>query len=194
MKRLIYILPILMLVSFTSITILKNSKSVLIAPESKLYITGTSNINKFKCEFNIKELNAPISVIYTEQKNVIYFENTTLTLENSCFDCGGNAINKDFYNLLKSEEHPHIFLRLKQIKRKHQDKNGIEATVEIEIAGISKSYLMEAQFANNHDLIISGQLKLDISDFDLKPPKKMFGLIVISEEIEISFKLVVKDC
>ncbi len=194
MKKLIYIAPILMLVSFTSIHVLKNSKSVLIAPESKLYITGSSNVNKFKCEFNIKTLNAPISVIYSEQQDVIHFENTTLTLENSCFDCGGNAINKDFYRLLKSEEYPHIFLRLKQIKKTHQDKNGIEATVEIEIAGISKSYLMEAQFVNNHDLIISGQLKLDISDFDLKPPKKIFGLIIISEDIEISFKLVVEDC
>lgn len=194
MKKLIYILPVLILVSFTSIHVLKNSKSVLIAPESKLYITGSSNVNKFKCEFNIKTLNAPISVIYSEQQDIIEFENTTLTLENSCFDCGGNAINKDFFNLLKSDKHPHIFLRLKQIKKKHHNKNDIEATVEIEIAGISKSYLMEAQFDNNQDLLIDGQLKLDISDFELKPPTKMFGLIVISEDIEINFKLVVKDC
>lgn len=194
MKRLIYILPFIILVSFSSMTKLKNGKSVLIASESKLYITGTSNVNSFTCEFNIKTLDEPIPVIYEKEKDVISFENATLTLENSCFDCGGKGINKDFYSLLKSEEHPHIYLRLKQIKRQQHDKNNIEALIEIEIAGIEKSYHMNAKLANGDDLNINGQLKLNISDFNLKAPKKMLGLIVISEIIEIHFKLVIKEC
>lgn len=194
MKRLIYILPMLILVSFSTMTKLKNSKSILIASESKLYITGTSNVNTFKCEFNIKTLDEPIPVLYEKDNDVIRFENATLTLENSCFDCGGNGINKDFYSLLQSEEYPHIFLRLKQIKKKQHDKNSIEALIEIEIAGVSKSYYMDATLTNEHDLIINGQLKLNICDFDLMAPKKMFGLIVISEDIEINFRLVVKEC
>lgn len=194
MKRLSYILPFFILVSFSTMTKLKNSKSILIASESKLYITGTSNVSKFKCEFNIKTLDEPIPVHYEKGENVIHFENATLTLENSCFDCGGRGINKDFYSLLKSEEHPNIFLRLKQIKKKHHDKNSIEALIEIEIAGITKSYQMDAKLTNDHNLIISGLLKLNISDFNLKAPRKMMGLVVISEDIEINFKLVVIEC
>lgn len=194
MKRVIYILPFIILASFSSMTKLNNSKSILIASESKLYITGTSNVSKFKCEFNIKTLDEPIPVHYEKENGIIRFENATLTLENSCFDCGGKGINKDFYSLLKSDEHPHIFLRLKQIKKKQHDKNSIEALIEIEIAGITKSYLMDANLVTDHDLIISGLLKLNIGDFNLKAPKKMMGLIVISEDIEINFKLVVKEC
>ncbi len=37
-----------------------------------------------------------------------------------------------------------------------------------------------------------GILKLDIKDFDLEPPKKLFGMIVVKDEIEINFDLINK--
>ena len=53
---------------------------------------------------------------------------------------------------------------------------------------------METEFQNEQDWHISGKLKLNINKFNLKAPKKMLGLIVVSDEIEIIFKLVIKEC
>ena len=194
MKRFILILPCILLVSFSYMDAVKNNKDILITSQSLLQINGTSNVTDFKCGYNIKNLNEPIRIHYETADNLIRFEKSELILENNEFDCGGKGINKDFHGLLKSETYPTIILKLKEIKLNPKKKNKADALIEIEIAGTSQSYLMQTEFSNENDWLISGQLNLNIQDFDLKAPKKMLGLIVVSEDIEIVFKLVVREC
>lgn len=195
MKRLLFILLFLVLVSFTKINIVRSSKSILITHQSELNINGTSNVTDFKCRYNIKNLGTPIPIHYEKDNNIIRFENSKLILENSGFDCGGKGINKDFHGLLQSDVYPEIILRLKEIKLKPHKKDLADALIEIEIAGLTHSYHMETEFHNSdQDWHIKGRLKLNINKFNLKAPKKMFGLIVVSDDIEISFKLVIKEC
>lgn len=194
MKRLLFILPFLVLVSFTKINPVKNSKSVRITSQSELHIMGSSNVTDFKCQYNIQNLDEPIRIHYETDNDVMTFENSKLILENNGFDCGGKGINRDFHGLLKSDLYPKIILRIKEIKLKPNKQHTADALVEIEIAGLKHSYHMETEFHKEQNWHISGQLKLNIKDFDLKAPKKMLGLIVVSEEIEIIFKLVIKEC
>ena len=194
MKRIFLVLLFLVLVSFANTNLVKNSKSVLITNQSELNINGTSNVSDFKCRYNIKNLGTPIRIHYEKNNEVIRFENSMLVLENSGFDCGGKGINRDFHGLLQSDIYPRIILRLKEIKLKPHKKNTADAIIEIEIAGIKNSYHMETEFQNEQDWHISGKLKLNINKFNLKAPKKMLGLIVVSDEIEIIFKLVIKEC
>lgn len=194
MKRILFILPFLVLVSFSKINLEKSSKSVLITSQSDLHIKGSSNVTDFKCKYNIQNLDEPIRIHYERTNNVMRFENSMLVLENSGFDCGGKGINRDFHGLLQSDIFPRITLRLKEIKLNLNNKHLADASVEIEIAGLTHTYQMETEFHREQNWHISGQLKLNIKDFQLKAPKKMLGLIVVSEEIEISFELVVKEC
>lgn len=194
MKILLFILPFLVLGSFSQTNTVKNSKSVLITSESELQINGTSNVKDFTCEYEIQNLNKPIRIHYEKVDDIIRFEESMLILENNGFDCGGKGINSDFHGLLQSDTYPRIILRLKEIKLKPNKKQTADALVEIEIAGLKQSYHMETKFNNEQDWLISGKLKLNIKDFDLEAPKKMFGLIVVSDEIEISFNLVIKEC
>lgn len=194
MKRIYYILMFLVLVSFTESSSIKSKKSLLITDKSELYIKGTSNVSDFKCQYNIKTLDGPIIVHYRKTHGILKFEDSELVLENKGFDCGGRGINRDFHGLLKSDVYPEIILRLKEVKLKPHQKNTADALVEIEIAGIKQSYHMETEFDDTNDWHISGLLKLNINDFNLKAPKKMLGLIIVSEKIEINFKLVIKEC
>ncbi len=194
MKRLLFIFLFLVLVSFGQSNIVKSSQSVLITSKSELNINGTSNVSDFKCRYKIQNLNTPIRIHYEKTNDVIKFEKSMLVLENSGFDCGGKGINRDFHGLLQSDVYPKIILRLKEIKLKPHQKNTADALVEIEIAGIKHAYHMETEFHHDQDWHIEGRLKLNINKFDLKAPKKMLGLIVVSDEIEISFKLVIKEC
>lgn len=194
MKRLLLILPFLVLVSFSTINPSKTSTSVLITSQSELHIKGTSNVTDFKCQYNIQNLDEPIRIHFEKLNNVIKFERSVLILENAGFDCGGKGINRDFHGLLKSDEYPKIILRLKQIKLNPHKEHTADALVEIEIAGLTHSYHMETEFHKEKDWHISGQLKLNITDFDLKAPKKMLGLVVVSEDIHINFDLIIKEC
>lgn len=193
MKRLLLIFPFFILVSFSQVNPVKNSKTVRITPKSELEINGTSNVKDFTCAYNIKNLNEPIRIHYEEKKDLITFKESVLILENAGFDCGGRGINKDFHGLLQSHSYPQITLSLKEIKLRPHKRNSADALIAIKIAGMTRSYHMETTFQYDEDWFISGKLKLNIKDFNLEAPTKMLGLIVVSEEIEIQFNLVVEE-
>ncbi|SFZ92427.1 hypothetical protein SAMN05428642_102718 [Flaviramulus basaltis] len=191
MKKILFFVSILATLAFTVVRI--GSTSVLITPSSKLLIKGKTNISNFKCEFNVLKLKNPIPVFFEKIDDRIVFHNTTLILDNVCFDCGGKGINNDFQDLLKSEIYPQTLIKLKEISQDSSNENQILAMLDISIAGVTKSYQMPVELKGNESLLIEGVLNLDICDFNLEAPKKALGLIVVKDIIEINFQLVVKE-
>lgn len=192
MKKIVFLLIIFTAFAFTT-AVMYNDTSVLITSESHLFIKGKTNVSKFKCEFNINQINEPIPLYYKVIDNKLVFEKAKLTLDNHCFDCGSKGINRDFRALLKSEEYPEIQLYLKEIKKIEANPAEVNALLELCIAGKSKSYRMPLLIDDDENICVSGSLKLDITDFNLEAPKKALGLIVVSEDIEINFQLNFKE-
>lgn len=177
----------------TSFCIAQHSqKTFVFSPKSELNIKGSSNVNNFQCLFETQKLNQ-FPVAYNKSKDVIRLNRATLVLPNNHFDCGGRGINKDFHSLLQTQKYPEIQLTLKQIKRKPNVSNSVEAVVDIKIAGKTKSYVLDARYNQKNELNIFGKLKLSLNDFGLTAPKKLMGLIVVSDQIEIDFNLFVTE-
>lgn len=193
MKTLAFPILFILLASFTNVSSVKHEKTIYISPKSQLEIVGSSNVSTFTCLFNVKNLNKPLQIGYREGHDIIHFQKSTLVLDNSYFDCGGKGINRDFHDLLRTKQHPQILLTLKEIKKKTRVENRVEALVEIQIAGISRTYTVDVETRKEDDLHIDGKLKLNITDFNLQAPKKILGLIIVSEEIEINFNLIVGE-
>ncbi|WP_139226729.1 YceI family protein [Zhouia amylolytica] len=194
MKSLL-LLPIIYFgMAFTTLKpALFNEKVVKIANESELTISGSTNINRFECNYKIEKLTGPITVVYQKNQKSLDFRQTVLKLDNNCFDCGSKPINRDFNILVKSDQHPRILLKIDKVL----NIGGTEADVltDIKIAGITKSYRVPVGITklNGNNLKVSGVLKLNISDFKLEPPKKMFGIIKVDDIINIDFRLILKD-
>lgn len=167
------------------------NKSIQILPESQLTITGDTNINEFLCAFNTALIPQNKNLRYTVNKSGIIFENAKLRLEDQGFDCGNKAINKDFQKLIQSDKYPEIVLEIKKIY--FETINQAKAEVVISIAGKHKEYIVPVEIINSTTPQYKGILKLNINDFKLTPPKKIFGLIVVKEDIEINFNLLVEN-
>jgi|SRR5690554_2020689 len=189
MKTFLFLAFSFLMVPFASIPVLAQEKTIFLSPKSELRIIGSSNVNTFKCVFNVENLKKPLEIAYRKGDDVVFFQRATLVLKNSFFDCGGTGINKDFHELLRTKKHPEILLTLKEINRDATGENKLKAVVEIQIAGVSRSYSVMVQADHRDRLHVNGGLKLDITDFNLEAPKKMMGLIVVSEKIEIVFNL-----
>lgn len=188
--------PILtfLLFCFTSLCVGQTNlqqKTMYILPQSQLLISGDTNISEFDCNFDSEMLPTNCAVTYSETENGITFKNAVLLLNNKGFDCGNRQINKDFHALLQTEEYPSLELELKKIKMKYA--NSAEAVVDITIAGTTKTYQLPVKLLANPATGFEGKLQLDINDFGLEPPKKVFGLIKVKEAIEISFNLIVAE-
>ena len=160
---------------------------------SSLSITGDTNITDFSCGYDLSLLDPYYEVNYLEKEGVLSFRNTILKLRNIGFDCGSRGINKDFHALLQSDQYPVIGLELLTVEI--QDQNTALAKVAIRIAGQVREYLIPVQLFpelaqhNEQSLQIAGQLELNISDYGLQPPKKLFGIIVVKDDIQINFNL-----
>jgi YceI-like domain len=191
MKKILFFISVLTTLAFTSTFV--GSTTVIITPSSKLLINGKTNVNSFKCLYNVLKLNKPIPVFFKEHQDKIIFEKTTLVLENANFDCGGTGINNDFQELLKTETYPQIFIKLKEISKDPNNKTMVQTLLDLEIAGVTKSYTIPVQLVGDDIMSIKGILSLNIRDFNLDPPKKALGLIVVKDTIEIDFQLMVKE-
>lgn len=187
MKTLILI-PFLLL--FTTLGFAQNgtnNRTVRIMPESKLTITGDTNISKFLCDFNSEMIPETRKVKVFEKQEELHFKNAILTLDNTGFDCGSKGINRDFHALIKTDEYPEISLELKKL-RINTPTDAI-ADLIISIAGKTKTYKLPVKIVDGKIPQYKGNLSLNINDFNLKPPKKLFGLIVVKENIDINFNL-----
>lgn len=164
-----------------------NNRTIKIMPDSKLTITGDTNISEFACAFNSKMIPSTRKVSLKDVGGELHFENAILKLDNTGFDCGSKGINKDFHALVKTEEYPEISLELKKLCV--DTPTQATADLIISIAGKTKAYKVPVQIVDGKIPQYRGDLTLNINDFDLKPPKKMFGLIVVKEDIDINFNL-----
>lgn len=167
-----------------------HTKTVVVLPSSELTIDGDTNISKFQCEFDTSYLEEENSFKYVSTPSEIIFKGAILTLETKGFDCGSRGINKDFHSLIKSDKYPQIFLQLAKVKLTAANK--AMARVYITIAGIEKFYDIPVEIQNGNISTFKGTLELNINDFKLEPPKKLFGMIVVKDNIQINFDLKVK--
>ena len=191
MKNVLLVVLVLFFGAFTNAQNSFQNKIIKILPQSKLKITGDTNIKDFECVFNMNSLKKENRLQYkVDDLSHIRFTNAFLSLNTTGFDCGSRAINSDFQKLIQSDKYPRILIELQEICI--QKPGSANAVVNITIAGTKKEHTFPVEFTEGNVSNIKGVLMLDIKDFKLEPPKKLFGMIVVKDEIEINFDLVVQ--
>ena len=189
MKKIgLFIITLLMLSFFNKNDVKKTS--IIITPESEISIKGKTNINEFRCHYNVLKIKKPIPIFFNIEGDKLIFKETILALQNTCFDCGNKSINKNLITLLKTKNHPKIFIHLKELEK--QNKTYV-SLIDIEIAGIKKLYKVPITINTKNSHCVKGHLILDIYDFNLTPAKKLFGIIKLNNLIEIDFKLFIEE-
>ncbi|MBD0833327.1 YceI family protein [Aestuariibaculum sediminum] len=190
MKKVVFLVFMLATLAFTNKDTAIKNEAVVVSSKSSLVVKGTTNVHAFKCVFDSKRIENPVSVTYFSQGDRLKFKETALILNSGCFDCGGKGINKDFKSILKAETYPEIKLILKETFGLNQKKN-LQTLVDVEIAGITNEYKIPVKVNDSDKLQVIGTLTLCLSDFNLEQPKKMFGLITVDDQITIDFDLII---
>lgn len=158
--------------------------TVKILPKSSLVIKGSSNVNTFECEYENALLEDELVVLYSSKNSKIELERAQFKICSQGFDCCHQLITKDLRKTLKADAFSYITINVKEINRTNSEYS---CSVAVEIAGKHKDYEIPICLSKNNN--IKGTLKLNINDFDLKTPKKAFGLIAVKNTVEIDFDL-----
>lgn len=167
----------------------------LVTAESRLEISGSSNVNKFQCT-NLSY--AGKDTLY-EKKGAapgIRLLNGVISLKAEKFDCRNKLITNDFRRTLNAEEYPEIKVRFLCLRT---NKNApawspVNGEVEITIAGISRKYDIACQFlqAGKSKARLKGEKTVRLSDFDLEPRPKVLGMVKVDDTVKVNFHLVIQ--
>ncbi len=166
--------------------------NLAIRQESSLIIEGKSNVNEFNCRLatvaNVRDVN----VNYHLYPDSIVFEDTKIEFPINDFICDNQTMTRDFRELLKSEAYPTIDLTARVAAIHQLDNTGeTQANIELKIAGTSKT-IRTGFYDVSYDsdrIQFSGFQHLKLSDFDLDPPRYLFGIIEVKDEINIDLQI-----
>ena len=168
----------------------------LIAPQSRLSIHGSTNVNSFKCLLD--SYNVSDTLEYNADKKTIEMKVTRnkMRIPISGFDCGNKQITKDFQETLQYQKYPELEISFRTFTAPSiTDKSHVDGIVDITLAGNTKRYRVHyfARVPNDHTLMLTGLQTVNFSDFKLVPPKKMMGMIQVQECLEVEFNLTLKQ-
>jgi len=113
------------------------------------------------------------------------------------FKCTNKFVYKDFLALLKSDQYPLLEIDIPNRPgiKYNTDDSAILKGVTITVAGVSNQYDIKCKIdkGDNENQIIDGTARIRLTDLDIVPPVKLFGLVKVKNEITVNFQLCLKS-
>lgn len=161
---------------------------------STITIHGSTNINEFK--LTITEAGIPTKIYngtFIKNGSRIYATSDSIAIPVKNFKSKDPLAHSGFMKLVNEKKYPYIYLKLNNIQLPpsniSQKPQTISSNGNISLAGKTKSYNfpLKVTLNENGGYTINGRIRLTIRDFGLEPPVEFFGLVKISEWVEIDF-------
>lgn len=158
-----------------------------------LTVNGSTNVNKFSCA--ISNYNRPDTISVTRLPNQPLGLIGNIQLDVQQFDCKNPIMTADLRKTLKVKEHPRLMIFFLTINNYPEaGTKGIKGAVVIVLAGVSKRFEVDYRVvsAQNGTINLEGSRKVNFSDFNLSPPRKLGGMIRTNDELSVVFDLRMK--
>ncbi|NML56191.1 hypothetical protein [Chryseobacterium cheonjiense] len=146
------------------------------AQDNYIQISGSTNINTFKCTNNT--FRTPGGNFSISERNL-----PNIALKVDDFDCRNKMMTSDFQKTLSAEDHPYLNIRFLSL-----DKNKAVYNAQIEVKMINRSKIYNITFCLENGKL-TGKRSVKFSDFNILPPTKMGGMIVVKDDLNLVFAL-----
>jgi polyisoprenoid-binding protein YceI len=170
-----------------------------LAPESRLWVDGTSTLRAFQCK--AASLTAHVETQAPEAvRAVLAGEKAVRTVEvrvpAAALDCGNGKMNDHMRKALKAKDHEMIEFRLASYATtKTADGVTGEITGVLTLGGVQQTITMQgsASDGGNGTLRVVGTHELLMSEYGLKAPTLMLGTLKVGDRVKVGFDLALKD-
>lgn len=162
---------------------------------SLVTIDGTSNLHNWKSAAKVATVEMVIT-IDTGRLKAIHYLMVDVPVK-AIKSSKGAVMDNNTYLALKSEKYPSIIYKLENVYE--IEKRGeiyiISTSGSLTIAGVNKKIELTVVGYINKDGNIHFKFskKIKMTDFNIKLPSILFGLIKTGDEIDLKFNLVVKQ-
>lgn len=179
---------------------LNSSMPIEVDPSSKVWLEGSASIVNFECQAAVIESNGTIHGLDTTASNPGGHGQVVLEVRIPVqqLSCGKSGINRDMKNTLNADEHPYIVYQLgtnrliSAIRNDHTAIMKIETMGNLTISGVERLEQIDitGQFIGDWRFRVKGVHTIEMSDYDLKPPSPMMGLIKVHDQLKVHFDVV----
>ncbi len=157
--------------------------------ESRVWIEGRSTMGRFTCMATRVEGVGEVEAGQAVQARLV--------VPVRAFDCGKQAMNQDLQEALQADRFPEIRFKLNEaavLEAPLTDAARLAVTGALTIAGTMRTVHFEAvgQLLASGRVRLAGSLPLKLTEFNVKPPTALLGLIQVHDQITVHFDLVVQ--
>jgi hypothetical protein len=162
---------------------------------SSMVVIGETNVNSFECALGSYDWNNNLVCYQSDnssKKKYTIFCDFEIPVKS--FDCGMNLITKDLRKTLKSDHHPFMNIRLKEMSDLISNvRNGenIETKTDIILTGIKKqsSINFKVNKTDNNYISLEGKKIIQLSEYNLTPPSRFLGSVQVKDQLTVNIKI-----
>jgi polyisoprenoid-binding protein YceI len=174
------------------------NEMLVLQPQSRLWIDGTSSIRSFSCK--AAEVNAVIEAtgpnaipqLLLADKGV---KSVRVTVPAERLDCGNGTMNEHMRKAIKLSEFASIEFRLTDYDVA-RGADGVSGTINgtLLLGGVTKPITLKADGKPEGGMLhVTGSYDLDMTEYGLKPPTLMFGRIKVGRTVKVNYDLLLKS-
>jgi polyisoprenoid-binding protein YceI len=167
-----------------SVTTLFAQEYSIVTESSEVVITGTSNVHDW--ESSAEEFSGT-ATIETEEDSLISINDLEGVGRGEGRKSGKGGMDDKTYDALEKKKYPNITFNLADIAEINDST--LTANGELTISGVTNNIQMEVSYEILPDGTVAfiGTQPINMKDYDVDPPKAMFGAIKAGENVEVTF-------
>jgi polyisoprenoid-binding protein YceI len=171
---------------------------VSVAPTSKLWIEGTSNVHDWKCEtttidaaIDIDALAAQLAAAPPKMLKKVVVKVPVKSLK-----CGHGKMDDNMYKALKADQNSeisYIMASFETLPNESKDDFTLRVVGKLTLAGAENTITMDIAATRLADgtIKVIGTVPVKMTAFGVTPPTAMFGAIKTGDEVKVKFELTV---
>jgi len=166
------------------------------APQSRIWIEGTSTVRGFSCKANRVEgaVDAQSGVAtVAEGKHAV--QTARLTVPVAALDCGNGTMNEHMRKALRADASPTIEYRLTgyDVSAPASGSAPVQMKGTLRIAGQEVPIVIPGRVtAENGGLRVRGEKEIRMTEWGVRPPTLMMGTMKVADKVTVKFDVLVQ--
>ncbi|HPT11265.1 MAG TPA: YceI family protein [Bacteroidales bacterium] len=181
-------LLVLMLTS-SILTVAGQPTVVLIPSESKIVISGTSNLHEWEEKLEKFDISMQIQPRGT---NIGSIKNVSFSSKSAAVKSDNSIMTGKTHDALQVEKNPDIIFRSSEASVPDSQGSSIKGTLvgDIILNGVTRQIAISYTGVISGDrLEISGSQELNMTDYNIKPPTALMGTLKTGNKVTVTFSL-----
>jgi polyisoprenoid-binding protein YceI len=187
--RLIVLFAMALLLSIGQVT----AQGIYEVKSHSLTIEGTSNLHDWTA--NVGDVKGLFN-LKVEDGKITGIDKLTVKIgAESLRGSKGSIMDSKINEALNSKKHPEISYELRRVNSITENAGvfRLNTTGVLKISGVSRNVNLTAtgKIVKGGEIEFTGNTKLKMSDYSVKPPTAMFGALTTGDEITLNYKVIV---